>query len=106
MRPKELLITPVLNGFVVRVGCQQVVFKDAAELGANITKYYTNPRDTEHSFLKNKVNDTMEVVAPDYPPAGIERRPQVAEDCARQANPTPQCEALAGVASPQPVLRR
>lgn len=59
MNPRSLIIEPVLNGFIVQVGCQRVVFDSPAKLGAHITEYYTNPSKVEHDFIKNKVNNTM-----------------------------------------------
>ena len=60
MQPRNLIIEPVLNGFVVQAGCQRVVFDSPAKLGAHITEYYTNPAKVEHEFIKNRVNATMD----------------------------------------------
>ena len=36
---RELIITPVLNGFVVRVGCQQLVYVDREKLVRDLNEY-------------------------------------------------------------------
>jgi hypothetical protein len=56
---RELHITPVLNGFVVKVGCQTVVFRDVESLGEAITKYYHNPKLIEENYIKFAVNKMM-----------------------------------------------
>lgn len=58
--PREIHIQPVLNGFFVNVGCQRIVIKTVAELGAEIIKYYLDPERTELFYIQNKVNNTME----------------------------------------------
>lgn len=53
---REITITPVLNGFVCKVGCQTVVFTSVDELALNIEKYYNNPEEMEKQFLAKAVN--------------------------------------------------
>lgn len=53
---RELHITPVLNGFVVKVGCQTVVFRSRLELAEAITGYYANPGEFEARFIKDACN--------------------------------------------------
>lgn len=65
---REIIITPVLNGYLCRVGCQQVVFTSADVLASELVKYYKNPEQTEKSWISNRLNQTMdrtEVAAPD-----------------------------------------
>ena len=57
---REITITPVLNGFVCKVGCQKVVFQSPSELARAVERYYKNPDETEKEFLAgavNKMND-------------------------------------------------
>jgi hypothetical protein len=57
---REITITPVLNGFVCKVGCQKVVFESVSEMARNLEAYYKNPEETEKRFIKeavNKMND-------------------------------------------------
>lgn len=59
MKPRNINIEPVLNGFVVHVGCQRVVITSVDELSHKIGAYYRNPTAMEEAYLKSKVNDTM-----------------------------------------------
>lgn len=57
---REITITPVLNGFVCKVGCQKVVFESVSEMARNLEAYYKNPEAVEKEFLAkavNKMND-------------------------------------------------
>lgn len=54
--PRQINIRPVLNGFVVDVGCQQVVVKSIDELCNSLREYLLNPEATEQRFLKEAVN--------------------------------------------------
>ena len=60
MKPREIFIVPVLNGFVVHVGCQKVIVHSAEQLGASVTAYYKNPAQTEVAYVKDKVNDMLD----------------------------------------------
>jgi hypothetical protein len=51
-RPRELTIAPVLNGYVVRVGCQVVVFNSREALLAELDAYLKDPRGHEEKFVK------------------------------------------------------
>lgn len=57
---REINIEPVLNGFVLRVGCQRVVVKTPDELGAEIARYYKDPNGVEAQYIKSRVNNTMD----------------------------------------------
>ena len=54
--PRELKIIPVLNGFIVSVGCQTVVFPDPQSLGVAVARYYTSPDEVEKEYLSKPVN--------------------------------------------------
>ena len=66
---REVTVSPVLNGFVVRVGCQTLVFNRIEDVAANLIAYQKDPETTEQQFIKDAVNKTMEVPPPDAPPA-------------------------------------
>lgn len=67
---REMHITPVLNGFIVKVGCQQLVASSAPQLADSIEEYYNDPDATEARFIKRAVNQTMNnPVAPQAMPA-------------------------------------
>ena len=57
---REITITPVLNGFICKVGCQKVVFQSLLEMVQRIEEYYNHPEVVEKVFLAkavNKIND-------------------------------------------------
>lgn len=53
---KDITITSVLNGWIVRVGCQTVVFNDMARMLKDIEAYLNNPVEAEKSYQSNSVN--------------------------------------------------
>jgi len=53
---KRVTIQPVLNGFVVEVGCQTLVFKDIQTVAEELIRYWKNPRAVEQEYLQNAVN--------------------------------------------------
>lgn len=58
-QPNSLSVRPVLNGFVVQFGCQEIVFKTPAELGEAITAYYKDPGAATRDYLRKPVNQTL-----------------------------------------------
>lgn len=58
-RPREILIKPVLNGFIVAVGCQTLVFGNIAELAGELINYYNNPEKVENEYTSKSVNRTL-----------------------------------------------
>lgn len=57
---REIKITPVLNGFVCKVGCQTVVFQSITEMVKNLEEYYKNPAVVEKQFIAEAVNKMNE----------------------------------------------
>lgn len=54
---REIQINAVLNGFVVKIGCQTVVFTSVDDLTTKLNEYFKNPQETENNFLKdNAIN--------------------------------------------------
>lgn len=66
--PREITITPVLNGFICQVGCQKVVFLDVRSLAIAVEEYYNHPEDTEKRFIEKAVNRMNEGPLPCPPP--------------------------------------
>jgi len=83
---RDLTIHPVLNGFVVQVGCQQLVFTDRTTMAREIDRYYENPETVEKAYVANAVNKTLEAPAtlgPSYDIGAARIRPaEEAEDYA------------------------
>ena len=55
---KDIKIYPVLNGFVVKVGCQKIVFTSLAELTKELKRYYgaKNPSEIDKDWEENSIN--------------------------------------------------
>lgn len=53
---RELTIKPVLNGYVVQAGCQQLVFNTPEALCDNLLKYYNNPEIEEKAWIEHGFN--------------------------------------------------
>lgn len=70
---REIHIKPVLNGFVVLVGCQTVVIDSVAKLAAEIGSYYTNPQAVEEKYKLSAINNTLQEVPA---PMAAEQPPQ------------------------------
>ena len=54
MRP--LTIRPVVNGWVVSVGCQDAVFTNIEHMLGELRRYILNPDLIEKEYLDNSVN--------------------------------------------------
>lgn len=61
---RPIKIKPCLNGFIVEVGCQTVVFNTPDQLGAEISRFYKDPNKVEQEFIAKRVNDMMANPAP------------------------------------------
>lgn len=58
---RQVVITPVLNGFKVQVGCQELVYTNIENLASDLVAYQKNPQAIEDIFIKDAVNKTMGV---------------------------------------------
>lgn len=63
---REITIRPVLNGYKVQVGCQEVVFTSRDNLINELREYLERPDLVEGIYLKSALNDPK---APCPPPA-------------------------------------
>ena len=61
---KDVVITPVLNGWRVRCGCQEVVFDDRTKLVRELDEYLREPEAVEKRYLATAVNRGMAVPQP------------------------------------------
>lgn len=48
---REIIIRTCLNGYIVQVGCQTVVFEDKNKLMSELFSYLTEPEATEKRYL-------------------------------------------------------
>lgn len=51
---RPISINPILNGFIVSVGCQQLAYTSIGELTADLSDYLREPEATEKRLLKEK----------------------------------------------------
>ena len=95
---RPVTITPVLNGFIVKVGCSQVVFTDEDDFIDAFSKWIKDPQGTERSYQKNAINDGP--VPTEAPTLGAEgpRAEQRAANRSRleEIAPTPANQERAG----------
>lgn len=71
----KVVIRPVLNGWRVQCGCQEVVFDDRTKLVQELDEYLRDPESVEKRYLGTAVNRTLAVPVP----------PEAAVDCATEA---------------------
>lgn len=79
---REIKIRPVLNGFLVEVGCQSIVLDSVAKLSAEVSRYYTNPDAIELEYTRNAINKLNEGPVPCAPNA-VGDRSQVINERSR-----------------------
>ena len=53
---RPVSIAAVLNGWIVTVGCQTVVYQERNQLVSDLDAYLKDPTATEERFLKASVN--------------------------------------------------
>ena len=61
---RPIAITAVLNGYIVSVGCQQVVFNNTETLITELRVYLADPEDTEKRY--NDLPNARHVQASPY----------------------------------------
>ena len=72
-RPRSIEINAVLNGYVIRVGCQTVVFEDRKRMLENLEAYLASPASFEKTFRANAMHTAnyIEPCAPSGPPRNM-----------------------------------
>ena len=56
---RTITIEPTLNGWIVRVGCQIVVFTNLGKMLHEIYKYIRNPKQVEEAYLAKAENTQL-----------------------------------------------
>ena len=56
MGMRQVTIRPVLNGWVVGVGCQEVVFNDRRQLIIELDQYLEHPDSEEKRWVTGAIN--------------------------------------------------
>lgn len=68
---RDVTISAVMNGFVVKVGCQTLVFQKQREMLETLDRYLTNPENVERQFVEQY--GLKNSLAPVAPPTHTER---------------------------------
>lgn len=50
MIPRKITIEPALNGYLVKVGCQTLVYNSNTDLARDLANYLADPKNTEELF--------------------------------------------------------
>ena len=78
---REIIIKPVLNGYVCDVGCQRVVFTDKQTMLTQLSEYLDKPEEVEKRFIERAVNKMPDVPMPCAPPSDCNRVMAATEAC-------------------------
>ena len=57
--PREVKIMPVLNGWMVQVGCQTLAFNNIHDLTIELTRYLLDPDAAEEHYRENAINKVL-----------------------------------------------
>lgn len=61
---RDIGITAAANGWIVRVGCQTLVYESAKDLVADLQAYLANPDKTESRLLETKCFNAKHTMGP------------------------------------------
>lgn len=56
---RQIVIDAVLNGFLVKVGCQHLVFSSVSSLCSELARYFHDPEKVEKEYLTSSINSHM-----------------------------------------------
>ncbi len=83
---RPITIHAVLNGWVVSVGCQTVVYQDRDQLVRDVDSYLKDPDGTEKRFLASSINRAHTNNGPAQEQAAATPRDRGLEGAAVQTN--------------------
>lgn len=95
---RQVTINAVLNGWAVVVGCQTLVYRDKAELLADLSDYMDNPQVKEKAIIEKAVNRRL--MAPNAGPFSTGRDTAYAEPdyaAAERGSREPTAAAMPGL---------
>ena len=58
MTTRDIKIKKVLNGYIVKIGCQKVVFTKRKKLLKELARYWDDPDGVEKEYLNKHGRDT------------------------------------------------
>lgn len=64
---RDIIIKPALNGFVVRMGCQRIVFCDRDIMIRALNEYLDDPNKTESQYALNSIHSKQFGFVPHRP---------------------------------------
>ena len=105
---RSITINPVLNGFVVNFGCQQLAYTDTTKMLGDLGDYLREPEETEKKLLAKECFNRRHTLGMDTlpPPPCPDTAPRTAADvCATGVRPMGMMAAgtqLGGKAVPTP----
>lgn len=108
MIPRQVQITPVLNGYLVHVGCQLLVFSDRATLMQELNDYLIDPAKVEAiyragSIHRELIKELRDEPVPTPPPQPIS---ESSGPCEQQGSQSCNLTPLGGLPAAQQQLRR
>ena len=62
MTTRDIKIKKVLNGYIVKIGCQKVVFTSQKKLIKEMKRYWKNPVKVEHEYTEKYQPKNVTVV--------------------------------------------
>lgn len=86
--PRKITIEAVLNGYIVKVGCQTVVFNDRNVMVCDLESYLANPQAMEKHYRENALNRAM---LDDHNPLPKSLAASIRQDHATQCEAAPDC---------------
>jgi len=101
----QIIITPVLNGWIVTAGCQRLAFSDPQRLANAVWDWLVRPEETEKRFIAESINRRLlgqRTLEQPRDAAGQEILPPPANTSSAAATPWP---APPNPFSPDPALQ-
>jgi hypothetical protein len=84
---RKFTVEPVLNGYIVSIGCKVVVFDSKEKFLIAIRAYIENPDRTEKEFLASALYpDTVSSLAPTRSPEGYDTQADAHVICDTRAS--------------------
>lgn len=79
MSMRDIRITPALNCYILKVGCQTIVFNDRGTMLTELGRYLEKPADVEREYIDNAVNSMgpADMTGAEQVPEGMQQRAEV-----------------------------
>lgn len=87
---RTIKIEPVLNGYIVTVGCQRVVFDNPTALAMKLQRYLMEPEAMEREYMTQSINRDLLLPRPPEP-VPLTMRERALEGKLPEPEPPPPC---------------